>query len=104
MYADLVLYSEPKRPLINPKFDLFAWLDVQHEPNLLFPARVIDRIHLMLPEKCKTAEMTADMWEFITWQTEQKGYTIVRSIDTDWFYWSMLADKYTLLNMARMLI
>ena len=27
MYAKLVLYTEPRRPLINPKFDLFAWLD-----------------------------------------------------------------------------
>jgi hypothetical protein len=102
MYADLILYTEPRRPLINPRFDLFAWLDTNQIPPL-FPAKVVDKIQLMLPEKCRQMEqLPKDTWEFVCWQVEEKGYAIVRSIDSDWFYWSVLADKYTLLNMVRL--
>jgi len=104
MYASLVLYTEPRRPLINPKFDLFAWLDTRQEPNL-FPARVVDKVQLMLPEKVKTMDvLSADIFDFISWQAEEKGYAVVRSIDTNWMYWSILADKYVLLDMVRVLI
>lgn len=105
MYADLVLYTEPKRPLINPQFDLFAWIDLNREANLIFPARVVDKVQLMLPEKCKTLEnFNDDLWKFIFWQVEEKGYAVVRSIDNNWLYWSVLADKYTLLNMSARII
>ena len=105
MYCSLTLYTEPKRPLINPKFDLFAWLDFRNETRLLFPAKVIDTVQVMLPDKCaKMIELPADMFEFVKWQAEEKGYTVVRSIDPDWLYWSMLADKYTLLNMVKLLV
>jgi hypothetical protein len=104
MYANLVLYTEPKRPLINPRFDLFAWLDVRQEPDLLFPAKVVDRVSVMLPDRCKGVEkLSADMWQFIAWQTEEKGYAVCRTIDDDWLYWSILADKWTLLNMIKIL-
>ena len=105
MYANLVLYTEPRRPLINPRFDLFAWLDVHQEPNLLFPAKVVDKVNVMLPEKCRHAEkLSKDIWEFISWQVEEKGYAVVRTIDDDWLYWSILADKWTLLNMIKVLV
>ena len=103
MHADLVLYTNPKRPLIMPQFDLFAFLDTHQEPAL-FPAKVVDRVHLMLPEKCREMQtFPNDLWEFLTWQVEEAGYCIVRTIDTDWLYWSILADKFTLLNMIRVL-
>lgn len=103
MHADLILYTDPKRPLINPKFDLFAWLDVDQLPTL-FPARVVDRVHLMLPETCRLMEKVPDdTWNFISWQVEEKGYAVVRSIDRNWLYWSILAEKFTLLNMIRVL-
>ena len=106
MYASLILYTEPKRPIINPQLDLFAWLDTQQFPPL-FPAKVVDRIPLMLPETCRLVEefqLPDDTWEFISWQVEEKGYAVVRTIDQNWLYWSILADKYTLLNMVRVLI
>ena len=65
MYADLIPFTEPRRPLINPKFDLFAWLDTQQFPPL-FPAKVVDRITLTLPEKCRMVEefkLPNDTWE-----------------------------------------
>ena len=103
MYASLMLYTEPRRPLINPKFDLFAWLNTDGLPNL-FPAKVVDDIQLMLPEKFRKQEdITLEIWKFIEWQCEEKGYAVVRSIDSNWLYWSMLADRYTLLNMVRLL-
>ena len=74
MYAILILYTEPKRPIINPQLDLFAWLDTQQFPPL-FPAKVVDRITLMLPEKCRLVEefrLPDDTWEFISWQVEEK--------------------------------
>lgn len=102
MYVDLVLYTEPRRPLINPKFDLFAWLNLERA-EVLFPARVVETVQIMLPEKCKHMDRPSpDMWDFITWQAEEKGYAVVQSIDTDWIYWSVLANKYTLLNMVRL--
>ena len=102
MYADLILFTEPRRPLINPRFDLFAWLDTNQIPPL-FPAKVVDKIQLMLPEKCRQMEkLPNDTWEFLIWQVEEKGYCVVRSIDNDWLYWSMLPDKYSLLNMVRL--
>lgn len=106
MYADLVLYTEPRRPLINPKFDLFAYFDpAQQNDMLLFPARVVDKVNLMLPDKCRAQQnLSDDIWQFIIWQAEEKGYAVVRSIDNDWLYWSVLADKYTLLNMVRILV
>ena len=105
MYAKLVLYTEPRRPLINPKFDLFAWIDTEQLPNL-FPARVVDSVQLMLPEKYRNQlqNPNPDIWNFIEWQAEEKGYAVVRSIDSNWLYWSVLADKYTLLDMVRILI
>jgi hypothetical protein len=104
MYADLFLFTDPRRPLINPRFDLFAWLETAGTPPL-FPAKIVDKIQLMLPEKCRHQEqLPKDTWEFIVWQVEEKGYAVVRSIDNDWLYWSILADKYTLLNMVRVLI
>lgn len=106
MYADLILFTEPHRPLINPRFDLFAWLDTQRFPPL-FPAKVVDRITLVLPEKLRMVEefkIPDDAWEFISWQVEEKGYAVVRTIDKDWLYWAILADKYTLLNMVRLLV
>lgn len=91
--------------MINPRFDLFAWLDIRQEANLIFPARVVDKVQVMLPEKCSQLEtLPDDIWKFMTWQVEEKGYAVVRSIDNDWIYWSVLADKYTLLNMVRVLI
>ena len=101
MYCSVVLYTEPMRPLINPKFDLFAWLNNADEPNLLFPARVVTRVEVMLPDKSRINDLSDDLWKFVNWQTEEKGYTMVRSIDHDWMYWAMLADKYTLLEMAK---
>lgn len=104
MYADLILFSEPRRPLINPRFDLFAWLDTQSIPPL-FPAKVVDKIQLMLPEKCRRMEeftIPNDTWDFVCWQVEEKGYAVVRSIDKDWLYWSILADKWTLMNMVQL--
>lgn len=103
MYAKLVLYTEPRRPLINPKFDLFAYLDTEQMPNV-FPARVVDNVPVMLPEKYRLQAINDDMWKFIEWQAEEKGYAVVRSIDSNWLYWSILADKFTLLNMVRFLI
>ena len=99
MHASLVLYTEPRRPLINPKFDLFAWLDTQSTNAInLFPAKMVDKIDVMLPEKCRGQErFSSDIWEFVTWQVEEKGYAVVRSIDSNWLYWSILADKYTLM-------
>jgi hypothetical protein len=59
----------------------------------------------MLPEKVKTMDvLSADIFDFISWQAEEKGYAVVRSIDTNWMYWSILADKYVLLDMVRVLI
>lgn len=109
MYADLILYTEPRRPLVNPKFDLFAFLNTQQEDPLfkfnVIPARVVDHISLMLPEKCRRMErFPDDTWEFIVWQVEEKGYAVVRSIDQNWLYWSILADKFSLLNMVRILV
>jgi hypothetical protein len=104
MYANLVLYTEPRRPLINPALDLFAWLDLRQEDNLLLPGKVIDKVTLMLPERCKFEDnISDDLWNFINWQAEEKGYAVVRSIDNNWIYWSMIAEKYTLLNMVRFL-
>ena len=105
MYAKLVLYTEPRRPLINPKFDLFAWLDADAVAPNLFPARIVDSVQLMLPEKQRNnlEHLSPDMWKFIEWQAEEKGYAVVRSIDSNWLYWSVLADKFTLLNMIRVL-
>jgi hypothetical protein len=98
MYADLVLYTEPKRPLINPKYDLFAWLNKDRIP-VIFPAKVVDTVSLTLPEKCKEAIVIPDdIWDFILWQVEEKGYTVVREIDTNWFYWAVLANKVQLLK------
>ena len=101
MYADLILYTDPSRPLINPKFDLFAWLDLERTP-VLFPAKKVDIVHLTLPEKCKTmTRFPDDIWEFISWQVEERGYAVVREIDSDWFYWAILANKFYLLkNMS----
>jgi len=97
MYADLVLFNEPKRPIINPKFDLFAWLDLDIAP-ILFPAKIVDKVHLTLPEKCKSlTKFPDDIWDFIIWQVEEKGYTLNREIDTNWLYWAIIADKFTLL-------
>jgi hypothetical protein len=104
MYVDLVLYTDPKRPQINPKLDLFAWPTSPKEPNLVFPARVLDRVRLSLPERFRTDQVNLATWEYIVWQTEERGYTLVRSLDKDWWYWSMLADKFTLLDLARFLV
>ena len=106
MYADLILYSEPKRPLINPKYDLFAWLNMQSDSLAsALPARVVDHVRLMLPENCRNADVFSnDTWDFIVWQVEEKGYAVVRTIDRNWLYWAVLANKYTLLNMVRILV
>ncbi len=104
MYADLLLYTQPQRPLINPALDLFAFLDTQGGPAL-FPAKLVDRLQLMLPEKCRQMQtFPDDVWEFIVWQTEERGFALARGIDSDWIYWAVLADRYTLLNMARVLV
>lgn len=102
MYADLVLYTEPTRPLINPRFDLFAWINPDPEP-ILFPARVFDHVQLTLPNRCRLDNMNEDIWEFIMWQAEQKGYAVVRHIDNDWIYWSVLANKLDLLRSAHLI-
>lgn len=96
MFADLILFTEPRRPLINPKLDLFAWLELGSYPPL-FPARVVDHVQLMLPEKCKSMDyLPNDIWEFLLWQAEEHGIAVVRSIDKNWLYWSILADKWSL--------
>jgi len=104
MHSDLILYTNPRRPLINPKLDTFAWLDTDQLPAL-FPALVVDTLHLMLPERCRhETKFNDDTWDFILWQVEEKGYTMVRSIDGNWLYWSILPEKFTLLNMVRLLV
>jgi hypothetical protein len=92
MYYDLILYTEPKRPIIQPKFDLFAWLNRIDEPNLIFPARIYDKIPVMLPEKAKIEPVSDDIWKFIVWQSEEKGYTLNKTIDDNWWYWSLLVE------------
>jgi hypothetical protein len=103
MDANLIFYTDPQRPIINPKFDLFVWLSSPQEPDLLFPAKVVDKVQVMLPDKVRTSELNEDNWLFLVWQAEQKGYTVVRSIDDNWWYWAILADKYTLLEMVHLL-
>jgi len=92
MHADLILYSQPNRPLINPLFDLFALLNVEDDAEFAIgvPAKVIAHIDVVLPKKIAVDELNDDSWEFIVWQTEEKGYTIVRSLGTQWLYWSPL--------------
>jgi hypothetical protein len=93
MFADLILYTEPVRPVINPMFDLFAFLDLKHIPPIL-PAKVVDHVELRLPEKCKEMDFFPDdIWDFILWQTEEKGYTVVRYVDSNWLYWALLVNK-----------
>lgn len=104
MYANLVLYTEPKRPLINPLFDLFAWLDVRQEQTLVFPARVVDKIQLMVPEKCRELEkLPDDVLEFVGWQAKEKGYLLAYSLDDNWLYWSVFADTFVDLDMIKFL-
>jgi hypothetical protein len=103
MYADLILFTEPKRPLINPQFDLFAWITTKIEDDIasLFPARIVTRVRLKLPEKCRRMKLFPDdIWDFITWQVEEEGYYVVRSIDDNWFYWSVIAEKWRLHQSA----
>jgi len=57
-----------------------------------------------LPERCRNEVISEENWEFLSWQAEEKGYAVVRTIDQNWIYWSILADKLTLLNMMRVLI
>lgn len=105
MHAEVVLLKDPIRPVINPKYDLFAWLDLELTRNIVFPANVFDRVPVMLPEKCRNiAELTDDLWDFLNWQCEERGYFVVRNIDAQWFYWSMIAEKYTLLDMVSKLV
>lgn len=87
MYVDLYLYNQPQRPVINPKYDLFAWLSDGEIP-VIFPAKVEDVIRLTLPKRYGREDISDDVWQFILWQTEEKGITMSRTIDSDWWYWA----------------
>jgi hypothetical protein len=104
MYLELALYTNPQRPHINPRLDLFAYLHQPDEAGLIFPARLVDTVTLTLPPRFRTDDIDKNTWEYIVWQVEEKGYTMVRHIDKNWWYWAMLVDKNKLVKIIRSML
>lgn len=105
MYLDLALYSEPARPIIRPRLDTFAHLHMPGETGInIFPAKLCDVVTLTLPPRFRVEDIDRNTWEFMVWQVEEKGYTMVRHIDPSWWYWALFVDKRKLNRITRSIL